>query len=669
MPEPNSQERRTRKIQWDPMKVTCAIIIGSFLCFAFLMHEGDINTSRKMRIGKARPKYDMVPAKIPGGRVENAKGPTPTSASKRAGVDTSSNPAVFAKPDPFFSESESTSGPLVAKLSASKPAVAAASKPAVAAASTSVVVAAPEPANVVAASEPAAVGTVSDPVVAADQGPSPVAATAATEPVVAAAATEPVVVAAATEPVVAATEPAVAVAPQPADVAPTSESRVVDAPESAVTVESPAVVNQPEVEEQVDDKEAETSEKEDEGVAVSEIPEAVLNFEVDHPSAPKVAYVIPILSCEESSSTPDENTHLPAGDVALYDAAAVLAHSIKKNSIHGSGSNSQYSFDLIAMFHPEVTTCGGIDRSLLLKSLGYKIMVMDIPVPLKDMQSEYLRSSIGRVGDTGEKDWVKINVFSLEHYPIAVLLNIKTIIIQPLDELFNLFSRPKEDLQSIFSGQVVPTSKSHKDLEPTELNLLFTRTYTSIEPQNFATGINTAFMILRPSLSTFNKMKDILKTASYNYANGWGAQEGRKSFYRSAQTGGFLSYFFTDIQPHTSLELDRCVYGNIADIPFIRVEGNKVCRDTRLPFGGDHCRDCRDAPTENIRSVNFAVCREPWSCISTSIMSPSCKNLHILWHQLRMDLGTVGGRHACTAPGYENYVKLKQPDLSQLAQI
>jgi len=517
-----------------------------------------------------------------------------------------------------------------------------------------VVEAAPQPADVAAPQPVGDAATVSDPVVEAAPQPADVAAPQPTDVAAPQTAGD-----AAPQPVdVAAPQPVDVAAPQPADVA--EPAAVVE--DNAVVVDA-LVVNQPEDAEQVDEllessPEATQAETSPGRIAVSVTPKAVLNFEAGQFTAQKVAYVIPIVSCKEGN-VPD--------DAALYDAAAVLAHSIRKNSVSDPHSKSQYSYDLIAMFHPEVVTCEGNNRALLLKSLGYKIMVMDIPVPLTDIQGAFLRNSIVKVGGGGEKDWIKINVFSLHHYAIAVLLDIKTIILQPLDELFNLFSRQQDDLVPVFSGEVVPTAKTHKDIQPSVLNLLFARVYTTVEPQNFATGINTAFLVLRPSLDIFNEMKTVLATGSYNYANGWGSQADKSSYYRSAQTRGFLAYFFTDIQPHTSLEIDRCVYGNIADIPYIRVEGAKVCRDTQLPFGGDNCRDCRDAPIENIRSIEFGACGDPWSCGPVHLMTPTCKNFHALWHQLRMDLGDLVGRHPCAGTGYENYEKLSPPDLSQIA--
>jgi hypothetical protein len=202
--------------------------------------------------------------------------------------------------------------------------------------------------------------------------------------------------------------------------------------------------------------------------------------------------------------------------------------------------------------------------------------------------------------------------------------------------------------------------------EPTGLEVLYTKAYNSIQPKKWTAGINTSFLIIRPSQEKFNELKQIIKNGDYQPKTGWGGA-GFGDFYGSMQTRGLLLYYHTHYHnPQSSLEIDRCVYNNVGDIPYIRVEGKKYCRDTQLEFKENNCRDCREAPLNRMRSVNYSACREPWGCRDFGIRSGICEALHDVWHEMRAELRMEQG---CAGKGHASYTKLDRPAFDELRGI
>eukprot|EP01083_Nonionella_stella_P120407 360778_1 len=83
--------------------------------------------------------------------------------------------------------------------------------------------------------------------------------------------------------------------------------------------------------------------------------------------APVIAYAISLTSCAETPS--------------LIDGAAVLKHSIHLSSIQNPNSNSQYDYQMYAIVHHNAKSC-----QPLMDKLGYKTMLVDVPVPVNDIQ-------------------------------------------------------------------------------------------------------------------------------------------------------------------------------------------------------------------------------------------------------------------------------------------
>jgi hypothetical protein len=91
---------------------------------------------------------------------------------------------------------------------------------------------------------------------------------------------------------------------------------------------------------------------------------------------------------------------------------------------------------------------------------------------------------------------------------------------------------------------------------------------------------------------------------------------------------------FGEKYPNTSVELNRCVYNNMADDPRMEEadpnKGRHPCNTLQ-----DECQDCRKTPIKEIKSVHFTLCGKPWECITAS--EGICNELHHEWFRMRKD--------------------------------
>lgn len=120
------------------------------------------------------------------------------------------------------------------------------------------------------------------------------------------------------------------------------------------------------------------------------------------------------------------------GDEHLGDGAAVLKHSIHLNSVQNHRKN-KYNYRMIAIVHPNAVSCSGI-----LEQLEYDILIRDTPVEVEEIQGKFLRSKVKNNGCCGETEFIKLWAYTLTEYPVVVHLDLDTVMLQPMDDLFDV---------------------------------------------------------------------------------------------------------------------------------------------------------------------------------------------------------------------------------------
>jgi hypothetical protein len=163
---------------------------------------------------------------------------------------------------------------------------------------------------------------------------------------------------------------------------------------------------------------------------------------------PTIGYFISVTGCESSS---------------LAEGAAVVMHSIHVSSIHGR-LGGKYDYRMHAIYHPVASEC-----VKELAELGYQLEERDTPVRVEDIRGEFLRRKIVENGCCGEKELIKLEAYTFTQYPVIVHLDVDTMILKPMDPLFDAMLG-KQDPQSSTIEVMWPDKPM-----PPKVNAFFTR--------------------------------------------------------------------------------------------------------------------------------------------------------------------------------------------------
>lgn len=359
-----------------------------------------------------------------------------------------------------------------------------------------------------------------------------------------------------------------------------------------------------------------------------------------------VAYVATITSC----GTDPNNKAIP---FQIAEGAAVLRHSIARNQV-------KYDFEAFVMYHPDAKDCAEP-----LQDLGYTTIERDIPVPVQDIQGEFLRERIVKNGCCGEKELIKLEAWTLTDYPIVVLLDLDTLLLKPLDRLFDF----------LLDSSKVPYPDDllrPNTTIPETVNFLYTTDYAMVSPNRKVKPTQGGFVILRPSLTIYHEFVDIVRTGDFRESGGWLGKSGK---FWGAMTGwfsacmqsfrlfslhltvalnnekqitvqGLLPLYFQILHPGTSVELNWCVWDNMAspsrDGNLVNGKPNGTCFTQQ-----ENCEDCRNRPIADVALAHFTVCQKPWLCMAwrnDAITDRLCRAFHHAWFQERSALEQSWGR-------------------------
>jgi len=220
-----------------------------------------------------------------------------------------------------------------------------------------------------------------------------------------------------------------------------------------------------------------------------------------------VAFVITITGCK--------------ADYFVFDAAAVLAYSIHQSFIHG-----RYDYDLYVFHHPNASEC-----ALPLERLGYIVEERDTPVAMADIRNEDLQWFIQEWGCCGERELIKFEVFTLTQYPVVVMLDADTLVLQPMDRLFDFIldaTKVPEPDDLMYVGKPATFGMNTNVTIPEKIDVLYTNDYTTIEPERLVKPTQGGFVIIRPNMTVYNDILEIVREGDYDYENktGWGGLTG-----------------------------------------------------------------------------------------------------------------------------------------------
>lgn len=195
-----------------------------------------------------------------------------------------------------------------------------------------------------------------------------------------------------------------------------------------------------------------------------------------------------------------------------------------------------------------------------------------------------------------------MEAYTLVDHPIAVHLDLDTLVLKPMDDLFDIMLGKATDASKIkVMWQDMPI--------PDHVNAFITRDYNMVNPDTKYKPVQGGFLVLRPSMETYQAFVDIIKEGDFRAHGGWGGKVG--PFYGSMTFQGIIPYYYDYLHPGTAVELNRCVYNQMCDNPRDKrtiddvVHGN--CRT-----GETDCEDCRSRPLEDVITSHFTLCQKPY---------------------------------------------------------
>mmetsp|Transcript_7894 Transcript_7894/g.23251 ORF Transcript_7894/g.23251 Transcript_7894/m.23251 type:complete len:519 (+) Transcript_7894:142-1698(+) len=354
------------------------------------------------------------------------------------------------------------------------------------------------------------------------------------------------------------------------------------------------------------------------------------------------------------------------GSDPITEGAAVLKHSIHLASIHGP-LGGRYDYKMYAIYHPQGRACAET-----LTALGYTLVERETPVAVKDIQGDFLRSKIEKNGCCGEKELVKLEAYTLTDHPIVVHLDLDTLVLQPMDSLFDWMMVGNKARDFDASGIELQWPEAEI---PETINAIFTRDFNMCRPQKKIKPVQGGFLVLRPSMDVYKEFVEIIREGHFTEGGGWGGETG--VFYGSMTFQGIIPYYYDLLHPGEHVEANHCVYNQMADNPRNKRTVNDVVSGLCMT-GADDCEDCRSRPLEEVITTHFTLCQKPWLCLPQDddvIQQRLCRKLHHEWHRIRSDLeqswgrpelgeGTYQQEHFyghCHRHGKKGYINIKEP--------
>jgi hypothetical protein len=209
----------------------------------------------------------------------------------------------------------------------------------------------------------------------------------------------------------------------------------------------------------------------------------------------------------------------------IHQGAAVLSHSI-----HLAHVNSKYGYQMYALVHPLAKDC-----SIHLPKLGYTVLIRNTPFDKGDIRQQFLRENIDKASCCGEKEFIKLYAYTLVDHPVAVVLDLDSLVLQPMDSLFDAIIEgeglTKETVEKL------PIHNPTNANIPKRIDAFYTKDYNMINAFNHdVAGVQGGFLVVRPSESVFDEYIDLVLEGNYIEGKGWGGKYGY--FFGGAQVQG-----------------------------------------------------------------------------------------------------------------------------------
>lgn len=222
-----------------------------------------------------------------------------------------------------------------------------------------------------------------------------------------------------------------------------------------------------------------------------------------HPTV--VAHVVSLIKCSKQSSV-----------TGFLDAAAVLRHSIHKNSVHAG--TSKYSYKMYAIVHEECA-----EHARALDILGYTSLVKPSPVKLEEITPGFYKSHVEGENCCGSAEFIKLYAYTLTDHAVTVHWDMDVALFQPMDDLFDSIIFPHNSPEGQSARQRLDLQHPERPL-PERIDAFITKDITSSQPWEVRQGVQGGFLVSRPSVEKFQAYLSFIREG--NYVRGRGNDKG-----------------------------------------------------------------------------------------------------------------------------------------------
>ena len=127
-----------------------------------------------------------------------------------------------------------------------------------------------------------------------------------------------------------------------------------------------------------------------------------------------------------------------------------------------------------------------------------------------------------------------------------------------------------------------------------------------VGPKRKYKPVQGGFLVLRPNMTVYDEFVDIIKKGDFRERGGWGGVVG--PFYGSMTFQGIIPYYYDYLNMHQAVELNRCVYNQMADNPKDKRTVNDIPQG-RCRTDEEECEDCRNRDISEVVSSHFTLCQ------------------------------------------------------------
>ena len=267
------------------------------------------------------------------------------------------------------------------------------------------------------------------------------------------------------------------------------------------------------------------------------------------------------------------------------------------------------------------------------------MILKDVPFNVTDIATKLYQTRIQEEG--GVQEYMKLWIYTLHHHKMAIYLDLDTLLLQPLDELWDAMLNAKH-------GSAIPTEVSslYQPRYHQRINFMFTRDYmqgSTIVPLNTTDrhnittkwGVQGGMWVVRPSHVKFRELVQTVLEGNFRSTRGWHLED-YGGYYGAAQIQGLLSYAYrpslTSMTTGGAVELNRCIYNNRYD-PARFAKGQYEGRCITLE---DTCTtECRTTAFDTIKLAHMTVCSKPWKCDRLDDSAEHCTKVLERWFETR----------------------------------